>query len=73
MFIPANIAGLSIYAPWLFQSLDWVDVYSGIEMIRRQLVAMIVFQSLDWVDVYSGRASAGQSTVWAYVSIPRLG
>ena len=38
-----------------FQSLDWVDVYSGCRQneVRRRPSR---FQSLDWVDVYSGTA-----------------
>ena len=57
MFIPAS----SIW-PYLlrkkekFQSLDWVDVYSGIYRTVT-LPSDVMFQSLDWVDVYSGTKS----------------
>ena len=55
----------------MFQSRDWVDVYSG----RRRwpwAVALLKFQSRDWVDVYSGWGQHSHG-IPVYVSIPRLG
>ena len=54
MFIPAV---RTIHATELavqFQSLDWVDVYSGMFLAGWGFVIYGLFQSLDWVDVYSG-------------------
>ena len=54
MFIPAKRrkSGLSKCA--VFQSLDWVDVYSGSGHSHSKAISLPMFQSLDWVDVYSG-------------------
>ena len=38
----------------LFQSLDWVDVDSGLAGLLLFLIGLLQFQSLDWVDVDSG-------------------
>ncbi len=38
----------------MFQSRDWVDVYSGPQHVLRNGHVVVVFQSRDWVDVYSG-------------------
>ena len=37
----------------MFQSRDWVDVYSGTSL-NCLASATTLFQSRDWVDVYSG-------------------
>ena len=56
MFIPAErvVEGWGYQS--VFQSLDWVDVYSGIQH-RHNPPPLPLFQSLDWVDVYSGTVS----------------
>ena len=57
MFIPADtdMDGYSDYVE--FQSLDWVDVYSGFASPASPH-NNAQFQSLDWVDVYSGQRPA---------------
>ena len=46
----------------LFQSLDWVDVDSGLAGLLLFLIGLLQFQSLDWVDVYSGPTPTGAAT-----------
>ena len=61
MFIPAYYVGFGDQVISVFQSLDWVDVYSG--WIQARLSRLTIeFQSLDWVDVYSG-------TDWVYTKL----
>ena len=57
----------------VFQSLDWVDVYSGVRPFVDGFAGQRMFQSLDWVDVYSGLADHPTVQVHDSVSIPRLG
>ena len=62
MFIPATNVRPFPPAPFVFQSLDWVDVYSG-PTPTGAATKPAQFQSLDWVDVYSGnRRSRAESS-----------
>ena len=58
MFIPAMLSVVLVVGTTMFQSLDWVDVYSG-EMSYGDVLDSVEFQSLDWVDVYSGSGRGG--------------
>ncbi len=55
MFIPARMLTPMWGARLLFQSRDWVDVYSG-NPSSTISTGLAMFQSRDWVDVYSGPA-----------------
>ncbi len=56
----------------LFQSLDWVDVFSDFPYQNAGL-PLIKFQSLDWVDVFSDVRNTCFDMRKRHVSIPRLG